>query len=132
MRFFSSLYLVLKRSARAVLQFYPQNPEQAVLISTCASRVGFAGGLVVDFPNSAKAKKYYLCLSFESGYKVPSPLDSKEGVEVLRRARIKPQKKKLHVKSREWILQKKERDRKRGKDIRVDTKYTGRRRKHAF
>jgi 18S rRNA (guanine1575-N7)-methyltransferase len=25
-------------------------------------RAGFTGGLVVDYPNSTKAKKYYLCL----------------------------------------------------------------------
>ena len=27
-----------------------------------ATRAGFSGGVVVDYPNSAKAKKYYLCL----------------------------------------------------------------------
>lgn len=35
-------------------------------------RAGFTGGLVVDYPNSTKAKKYYLCLSFEHGYKAPA------------------------------------------------------------
>ena len=30
-RFFSSLYSVLKKNAKAVLQFYPENPEQAIL-----------------------------------------------------------------------------------------------------
>lgn len=73
-RFFSSLYTVLKRDAKAILQFYPENPEQAVLVMQCASKVGFAGGLVVDYPNSAKAKKYYLCLSFERTYQVPAAL----------------------------------------------------------
>ena len=28
---------------------------------------------MVDYPNSTKAKKYYLCLSFEHGYKTPEP-----------------------------------------------------------
>lgn len=28
---------------------------------------------MVDYPNSTKAKKYYLCLSFEHGYKTPAP-----------------------------------------------------------
>lgn len=37
------------------------------------TRAGFTGGLVVDYPNSTKAKKYYLCLSFEHGYKTPAP-----------------------------------------------------------
>jgi 18S rRNA (guanine1575-N7)-methyltransferase len=78
-RFFSSLYGVLKKDARAVLQFYPENAEQAVLIAQCASRVGFAGGVVVDYPNSSKAKKYYLCLSFERNYRVPAGLKEGEG-----------------------------------------------------
>lgn len=73
-RFFSSLYSVMKKDARAILQFYPENEEQAVLIAQSASRVGFAGGIVVDYPNSSKAKKYYLCLSFERSYRVPTAL----------------------------------------------------------
>ena len=73
-RFFSSLYSILKRDAKAILQFYPENSEQAVLIATAASRVGFAGGIVIDYPNSSKSKKYYLCLSFERTYKVPQAL----------------------------------------------------------
>lgn len=32
------------------------------MITTAAMRAGFSGGLVVDFPNSSKAKKYYLVL----------------------------------------------------------------------
>lgn len=86
-RFFSSLYVILKRNAKAILQFYPENPEQAVLIMQCASRVGFAGGLVVDYPNSTKAKKYYLCLSFERSYQVPTALGTgNDGVETIARA----------------------------------------------
>lgn len=87
-RFFSSLYRILKKDARAVLQFYPENPEQAVLIASCASKVGFAGGVVVDYPNSTKAKKYYLCLSFERSYKVPTAKginSNEESVEVVGR-----------------------------------------------
>ena len=86
-RFFSSLYTILKRDARAVLQFYPENSEQAVLIAQCASKVGFAGGVVIDYPNSTKAKKYYLCLSFERSYKVPNALGTgaSNGVEVVSR-----------------------------------------------
>jgi len=32
------------------------------LIMYQATRAGFSGGVVIDYPNSAKAKKYYLCL----------------------------------------------------------------------
>ena len=78
-RFFSSLYSILKRDAKAVLQFYPESPEQALLIAQAASKVGFAGGLVVDYPNSTKAKKYYLCLSFERSYRLPTALGTGEG-----------------------------------------------------
>jgi len=53
-----------------------------------ASRVGFAGGLVVDYPNSSKAKKFYLCLSFERSYKLPQALGTageEPGVRVVNR-----------------------------------------------
>ncbi len=90
-RFFSSLYSILKKDARAVLQFYPENPEQAVLIAQCASKVGFAGGVVVDYPNSTKAKKYYLCLSFDRTYRVPKAMGNDmtdESVEVVARSNM--------------------------------------------
>ncbi|GMF51084.1 unnamed protein product [Phytophthora fragariaefolia] len=61
-RFFTSLYTCLKAGSRAVLQLYPETPEQMEEISGTAMRCGFSGGLVIDFPNSAKAKKFYLCL----------------------------------------------------------------------
>jgi 18S rRNA (guanine1575-N7)-methyltransferase len=50
-RFFSTLYSVLKRDAKAILQFYPENGEQAHLIAQAASKVGFAGGQLEDYPN---------------------------------------------------------------------------------
>jgi hypothetical protein len=60
--FFTSLYRCLRRGARAALQFYPENEGQLELVTAVAKRCGFSGGLVVDFPNSTKAKKYYLCI----------------------------------------------------------------------
>lgn len=160
-RFFSSLYGVLKRDAKAVLQFYPETPEQAVLIAQCASKVGFSGGIVVDFPNSTKAKKHYLCLSFERSYTVPRALLHAQGgdngsvagsvmtfdaaaaaaatnVGVLGRERNQKNslrangkaKKKLH--SVEWIRAKKERQRAKGKTVKNDSKYTGRKRPTPF
>uniref|UniRef100_A0A8C5LDQ1 18S rRNA (guanine-N(7))-methyltransferase n=1 Tax=Jaculus jaculus TaxID=51337 RepID=A0A8C5LDQ1_JACJA len=103
-RFFSSLYSALVRGARAVLQLYPENSEQLELITTQATRAGFTGGVVVDFPNSAKAKK--------------APR------RTARRGLVK--------KSREWVLEKKERRRRQGKDVRPDTQYTGRKRRPRF
>eukprot|EP01039_Chlorochromonas_danica_P006803 gene6803-7516_t len=145
-RFFSSLYTVLKRNARAVLQFYPENPEQAVLIAQCASKVGFAGGVVVDYPNSSKAKKYYLCLSFERSYQLPAArgLHSGENGEENGEVQVAPmaaKSKKVkrrregerpRVKSVDWIRHKKERSRRLGKEVKTDSKFTGRRRPTSF
>lgn len=55
--FFSSLYACLSRGARAVLQCYPESSTQLYLLQTEAIRAGFTGGIVVDFPNSTRAKK---------------------------------------------------------------------------
>ena len=151
-RFFSSLYSILKKSARAVLQFYPETAEQAVLISECATAVGFGGGIVVDYPNSAKAKKHYLVLSCDrtSRKQLPSGMmgdeqmrnkksshvqvsskTSKERQEG-RRGKVQPIRKKKGVKTKEWILHKKDTQRTKGKDVRPDTKYTARRRPRKF
>jgi hypothetical protein len=45
-----------------VLQIYPENAPQLEMISAAALRSGFSGGLVVDYPHSTRAKKYFLCL----------------------------------------------------------------------
>lgn len=136
-RFFSSLYQVLRRGGRAVLQFYPENADQAVLISECAAKVGFAGGVVVDYPNSAKAKKHYLVLTFDRAYTAPkglsdSGLRNEVRVDGGRREKRTVVRKKKNGKSKEWILNKKETQRKKGKDVRPDTRYTGRKRKDKF
>jgi len=149
LRFFSSLYLVLKRTGRAVLQFYPETAEQAVLISECASRVGFSGGVVVDYPNSTKAKKHYLVLGFDRGktQQMPAALGTStsqramggSGVSVATNAKEKRahahKKKKGSAKNktRDWVLQKKEVQRRKGeKNVREDTKFTARKRKDKF
>ncbi|KAJ1460583.1 S-adenosyl-L-methionine-dependent methyltransferase [Pelagophyceae sp. CCMP2097] len=126
-RFFSSLFRCLKRGSRAALQFYPQNEEQATLIATAAGKAGFAGGIVVDYPNSTRAKKYYLCLSMETSYRKPVGADGKPQVE-----KRQPRKGKKPRKDRDWVLDKKSHARKNGKDVKADTKYTGRKRKDRF
>uniref|UniRef100_A0A3Q0S7F6 18S rRNA (guanine-N(7))-methyltransferase n=1 Tax=Amphilophus citrinellus TaxID=61819 RepID=A0A3Q0S7F6_AMPCI len=102
--FFSTLYSCLSRGSRAVFQLYPENSEQLELITTQAMRAGFSGGMVVDYPNSAKAKK----------------------------CRFKNMKGKSVKKGRDWILEKKERRRRQGREVRGDTKYTGRKRRPHF
>lgn len=61
-KFFFSLYKCLKKGARAVFQLYTENTKQMELITSSAMKVGFSGGLIVDYPHSTRAKKYYLCL----------------------------------------------------------------------
>ena len=60
-KFFQSLYDSLWIGARAVLQSYPDGKNQ-LEITTAAIKLGFTGGLVVDFLNSTRAKKYYLVI----------------------------------------------------------------------
>ncbi|XP_024884799.1 probable 18S rRNA (guanine-N(7))-methyltransferase [Temnothorax curvispinosus] len=73
-RFFSTLYACLSRSARAVLQFYPENGEQVELITAQATKAGFYGGVVVDFSNSAKEKKMFLVLMTGGAAPLPKAL----------------------------------------------------------
>lgn len=73
-RFFSSLFACLSRNARAVLQFYPENSEQIELVTTQATKAGFFGGVVVDYPNSTKAKKVFLVLMTGGAVALPKAL----------------------------------------------------------
>lgn len=72
-RFFDTLYSSLNRGARAVLQIYPENAVQAQSLTMAAMRAGFSGGLVVDFPHSTRAKKYFLVLMVGGTAAVPEP-----------------------------------------------------------
>jgi len=140
-KFFSTLYSCLARGARAVLQFYPETPIQVDMITQQAMRAGFTGGLVVDYPNSTRAKKMFLCL-FAGGQvqQLPKGLTGEEGNEEFptqarfnkERQRYKNLRGKSLKKSRTWIVEKKERWRNKGRDVRPDSKYTARKRPKAF
>lgn len=62
-----------------MFQFYPENSEQIELITSQAMKAGFFGGLVVDYPNSTKAKKYFLVLM--TGGNMPLPKALSDGEE---------------------------------------------------
>lgn len=62
------------RSARAVFQFYPENESQLNLLTSQAMKAGFYGGVVIDFPNSAKAKKFFLVLMTGGAAPLPQAL----------------------------------------------------------
>ncbi|XP_031474395.1 18S rRNA (guanine-N(7))-methyltransferase RID2 [Nymphaea colorata] len=148
--FFSSLYRCLTRGARAALQLYPENQAQLEMITTAAMAAGFAGGLVVDYPHSTRAKKYFLCLicgppsitttlpkaKGEHGESCSEEGSSDEDdgtVNVAERRRPrKKQKITKKGKGREWLLKKKEQMRRKGHTVPPDTRYTGRKRKTRF
>ena len=108
-----------------MFQFYPENPQQMELITQQAMKAGFTGGVVIDYPNSTKAKKMFLCL-FSGG--APKQLPKGLGTEEkqssssasfvqARREFRKQGKTRIAPKSREWILAKKERRKKQGKRL---------------
>jgi len=142
-KFFQSLYNCLTRGGRAVLQFYPENAAQMELITGCAMKCGFTGGLVVDFPHSSRAKKYFLCLfagTPSEEAQLPKALgedaigDEEQEDETVafskeRRTEHKKRKgKRDPVKSKNWVIKKKESQRRKGLEVRPDTKYTARKR----
>ena len=65
-----------------MFQLYPENAEQIELITASAMTCGFTGGLVVDYPNSSKAKKYFLVLfAGQSNAPLPAALGTGESGE---------------------------------------------------
>lgn len=137
-QFFTTLYACLSRGARAVFQFYPENNQQLELIQKHAMRAGFYGGVVIDYPNSTRAKKYFLVLMTGGVAQLPKALGeedeqsnqvayTKSKREFAKGARGKGMKK-----SKDWILSKKEKRRQLGEDVRQDSKYTGRKRAGRF
>ncbi|ANQ08809.1 Uncharacterized protein PCOAH_00029390 [Plasmodium coatneyi] len=133
--FFKWLYNCMKRGARAVFQFYPDSAEQIETLTSFAMKAGFGGGVVVDFPNSAKSKKYYLCLWIGTAVvsHLPEPLEDEEHNDIANTNRRHNKKTKKQIKkNKEWILKKKNQRRMKGLDVKRDSKYTGRKRKGKF
>ncbi|KAL0225765.1 hypothetical protein P9112_013089 [Eukaryota sp. TZLM1-RC] len=139
MTFFNSLYGCLVSGAAAVFQLYPETPQQMELITSCAMKAGFGGGLVVDNPNSTKAKKMFLCLFTSGARALPAGLNDvsdsniKANVfESRRNTKAKKGNNRPLVKSKEWIQKKKDKARNAGKVVANDSKYTGRKRRAKF
>ena len=137
LKLFTDLYACLARGTRAVFQFYPEDANQIELVTTQAMKAGFTGGVVVDYPNSAKAKKMYLVLfTGGSSVQLPKGLEEESHSTVKytseRRERMRSTRNRPIKKSREWILQKKARKRRQGHEVKPDSKYTGRKRSGRF
>lgn len=147
--FFGSLYRCLARGARAVFQMYPENIAQRELILRSAMHAGFAGGVVIDYPHSAKSRKEYLVLTCgppslstavprgkgEDGESCSEDESSEENQTVCISDRNRPKKKQKITrkgKGKDWIFKKKEQLRRKGNAVPPDTRYTGRKRKARF
>lgn len=142
--FFNVLFTCLKKGARAALQFYPETAGQVEMITAAALRSGFGGGLVVDFPHSSKAKKHFLViyagLTGNAPQHIPAgmedeAMEQRQTVENARREKAKGKRGKKAAAAasvKDKIISKKEHQRKRGLNVRTDTKYTARPRKPKF
>lgn len=101
-----------------MLQFYPSSDDQIQLITSIAQKAGFGGGIVVDYPNSKKAKKVFLCLFIGGGgggqqQQLPEGLETADEQAPFERRREKEKRrdrsgKRKNAKDRDWILKKKE------------------------
>jgi len=141
-RFFTTLHSALRNPSRAVLQFYPTSDDQIQLITSIAQKAGFGGGVVVDYPNSKKARKVFLCLFVGGGgtqQQLPKGVEGEDNEHAKFERRREKEKKRVisgkrkNVKDKDWILRKKELYRQRGKEgVPRDSKYTGRKRKSIF
>lgn len=67
-----------------MFQFYPENDEQMELLTTQAMKAGFYGGVVVDYPNSTKAKKFFLVLMTGGSIPLPKALGTNEDSQGIR------------------------------------------------
>lgn len=133
--FFSTLYSAMRQGTRAVFQLYPENPSQLELITLQATRAGFSGGVVIDYPESTKAKKIFLCLFCGvTAPQMPRGLGAADSAATghvaysSERLTYKQLRGKSVKKSREWIIEKK----RRAKAAKPNTKYTGRKRRPKF
>ncbi|KAF8543555.1 methyltransferase [Trichophaea hybrida] len=135
-RFFDGLYASLKRGGKAVLQFYPKNELQRTMITGAAVKAGFGAGLLEDDPDT-KNQKLYLVLTVGSGGElsgrdITDSVRGMEGVEVLDERKRHTASGRKGESTKQWIMRKKERDRRKGKVVKKDSKYTGRKRRIAF
>lgn len=131
-RFFDGLYASLRRGGKAVCQFYPKNSHQRAMISSAAVKAGFGAGILEDDPDT-KNVKLYLVLTVGGG-DITGAVNGMSDVDVQDvRRRERRRADKAHEKgSKAWILRKKAQTEAKGKVVKANSKYTGRRRKTAF
>ncbi|RKP32911.1 S-adenosyl-L-methionine-dependent methyltransferase [Metschnikowia bicuspidata] len=130
MRFFNTLYALLQRGGKFVAQFYPLNDSQTKLIMEYAKIAGFAGGLIIDDPDSKRKRKHYLILTAGqsdrnlnlAGAQMDAPGAKKMSAKMKRKTETR----------KEYINRKKEDMRRRGRTVALDSKFTARKRRPRF
>ena len=101
------------------------------------------GGTVIDFPNSAKRKKYYLVLfcGAQQTEELPQAMMEEHEIQVQAKFNkkdkvlmkdLRKQFKKGELSKRDWIGANKEKRRRQGKQVATDSKFTGRKRGPKF
>lgn len=140
-RFFDGLYASLRRGGRAVCQFYPKNDHQRTMITEAAVRAGFGAGILEDDPNTKNVKLYLVLTVGGSaadgrGGDITGVVEGMNDVDVLdsrpKATDDKAGKGVIKKGSKAWIIRKKEQMEKRGKVVKMTSKYTGRKRRVAF
>lgn len=130
MRFFNTLYALLKRGGKFVAQFYPMNDSQTKQIMEYAKIAGFAGGLIIDDPDSKRKKKHYLVLTAGQSERNLNLAGAQMDAPELRKVSAKMKRK---MESRkDYINRKKETMRRRGRVVALDSKFTARKRRPRF
>ncbi|PWY62498.1 methyltransferase [Aspergillus eucalypticola CBS 122712] len=136
-RFFEGLYASLRRGGRAVCQFYPKNDAQRSMISGAAMKAGFGAGILEDDPGT-KNSKLYLVLTVGGGGlqgDITGVVEGMNDVDVLdarKRAMERGKQASSRKGDKAWILRKKEQMTRKGKVVKANSKYTGRKRRPAF
>lgn len=130
-RFFNGLYASLRRGGKAVCQFYPKNEAQRNMVSAAAIKAGFGAGLLEDGAGT-KNSKVYLVLSVGGGA-IEGVVEGMDGVVVVDRGRTNHERRKTEKTvpkgGKQWILRKKEQMERKGKVVKNNSKFSGRRRK---
>ena len=133
-RFFSGLYSSLRRGGKAVCQFYPKNETQRNMVSAAAIKAGFGAGLLEDGAGTKNAK-VYLVLSVGGG-PIEEAVEDIDGVDVVERGKSNHERERrgnmIKKGSKQWILRKKEQMERKGKIVKNNSKFSGRRRRIAW
>lgn len=136
-RFFEGLYASLRRGGRAVCQFYPKNDIQRGMISGAAVKAGFGAGMLEDDPGTKNAKLYLVLTVGGGGLSgdITGVVNGMDGVNVLdarRKAAEVNNARQPRKGDRAWIMKKKDQQEKKGKVVKQNSKYTGRKRRIVF